>query len=248
MMLSKGNRGTPDWNVSGEIFLVDKPMDWTSFDVVKKIRSLFHIRKIGHAGTLDPKATGLLILATGPRTKEMTKFVSWEKEYEGTIELGILTASFDTETPVLERREVAGISEERILETARKFIGRQLQMPPMFSAVKHEGKPLYKFARKGKVVERPEKSIEIRLFGIERISLPYVNFRVVCSKGTYIRALAHDFGEALGCGATLKMLRRTRIGNARVEDAFTIEDLQALKPEWSKDSHARRPAESSRTI
>lgn len=247
-MLSKRNATVPDWNTTGEILLVDKPSDWTSFDVVKKVRSLFRIRKVGHAGTLDPKATGLLILATGPKTKEMKTFVSWEKEYVGTLELGVLTPSFDGETPVVERRDITGISEERIYEVARRFVGRQLQMPPMFSAVKHGGKPLYKYARKGKVVERDEKTIEIRVFAIDRISGPFVDFRVVCSKGTYIRALAHDVGEALGCGAMLSSLRRTRIGEAHVNDAFSIAELQALKQEWSTTSYARHPAESDRTV
>lgn len=251
MIVSKENPGQPDWNRKGEILLIDKPIDWTSFDVVKKIRSLLRIRKIGHAGTLDPKATGLLILATGPRTKELTKFVSWEKEYEGRFELGIRTSSYDSETPIEERREIERLSPERVREVARRFLGRQRQTPPMFSAVKYRGKPLYQYARKGKTVHRVEKEIEIKEFEIRRLALPFVDFRIVCSKGTYIRSVAHDFGEALDCGATLSSLRRTRIGTARVADAFTIEELQRMKTHWNKDlnnEYARRPAEPNRTV
>lgn len=222
-----------DFNGEGEMLLVDKPLDWTSFDVVKKARGILQIAKAGHAGTLDPKATGLLIICTGKKRKNIEQFVGLEKEYTGTFELGIRTASYDTETAVIERKEYADVTMERLQVAINSFIGKQLQTPPMYSAVKFHGKPLYKYARKGRTIERAPKEIEISQFDILSFAAPTVEFRVVCSKGTYIRTLVNDVGEKLGCGALLTSLRRTRIGSYHVADALTMEKLEALRGELS---------------
>lgn len=217
-----------DFNGAGEMLLVDKPLDWTSFHVVKKVRFLFQASKVGHAGTLDPKATGLLIVCTGKKTKTFDQFVGLEKEYIGTFELGIRTPSYDTETEIIERKDFSGVTLDQLKEAASRFVGKQLQKPPMYSAAKYNGKPLYKFARKGRTVERQAKEIEITQFEIVSFALPMVEFRVVCSKGTYIRSLVDDLGQVLNCGAVLKSLRRTRIGGFHVNDALSIEELERL--------------------
>ena len=217
-----------DFREAGEVLLVDKPVDWTSFDVVKKMRFLFNVRKIGHAGTLDPKASGLLIVCTGRQTKSILSFQEAEKEYTGTLELGVRTPSFDSETEIIETRDFSHVTEETLSRTAQKFVGRSIQKTPMYSAAKFEGKPLYLYARKGQTVDRASREIEITDFAITGFRIPSVDFRVVCSKGTYIRALVEDLGNELGCGCTLRSLRRTRIGGYKVEDAFTIEDLKSL--------------------
>ena len=209
----------------GTMFLIDKPLAWTSFDVVHRLRQTLGIAKAGHAGTLDPRATGLLIICTGRQTKRIQDFADLDKEYTGTFELGIRTPSFDLETPISQRTEMSGVTLEALEEIARGFIGKQLQTPPMFSAVKHHGKPLYKYARKGKTLERKAKDIEIMEFSILSYTPPSVSFRIRCSKGTYIRALVNDVGEILVCGAVLTELRRTRIGSFRVQDALTIEEF-----------------------
>lgn len=211
---------------NGEILLIDKPLDWTSFDVVKRIRWTFGVKKAGHAGTLDPKATGLLIVCTGKKTKEIDRFVGLEKEYRGTMELGVRTPSHDSETEVVERREIQGVTLETLQSVAGEFVGKQLQTPPMYSAVKLRGKPLYKYARRGKSVEREPKEIEIVEFEVTKFEPPFAEFRVVCSKGTYIRSLVDDVGQRLGCGATLRSLRRLRIGPYHVDRALTIEELE----------------------
>ncbi len=213
----------------GEILLIDKPLDWTSFDVVKRIRWTFNVAKAGHAGTLDPKATGLLIVCTGKQTKNIGQFVGLEKEYTGTLELGVRTPSYDSETEVIERRPFSDVTLEMIQNEANDFLGKQLQTPPMYSAVKHQGKPLYKFARKGKSVEREPKEIEIREFEIVNFLPPQIEIRIVCSKGTYIRSLVDELGLRLGCGATLRSLRRTRIGPYHVSHAMTIEQLENVR-------------------
>ncbi len=210
------------------MLLVDKPLDWTSFDVVNRVRQLFHVKKVGHAGTLDPKATGLLIICTGKKTKTIDEFSGLEKEYEGMMELGASTPSLDSETEISERKEFSSISEEHVKEVMQSFIGKQLQIPPMYSAVKHSGKPLYKFARKGRTIEREPREIFISDIEITAVQLPLVHFRIVCSKGTYIRALVDDCGKKLGCGAYLKELRRTRIGHYSVADALQIPRLHEL--------------------
>lgn len=215
----------------GEFLLIDKPLNWTSFDVVHRIRQLFGIKKAGHAGTLDPRATGLLILCTGKQTKRIDQFANLEKEYTGSFELGVRTPSFDLETEVTERADFGSVSAEQLQSAVDSFTGRQLQMPPMYSAVKHHGKPLYKYARKGKTLERQAKEIDVREFSVVSFVPPIVEFRVVCSKGTYIRSLVSDIGNKLGCGAVLTSLRRTRIGSFRVENALTMEALDNVKGE-----------------
>lgn len=210
----------------GDIILVNKPAGWTSYKVVDKIKRWFKVKKVGHGGTLDPFAEGLLIIATQNKTKELSKILELDKEYEGVMELGAITPSYDVETEIIERRSLDGITEEKIRETARYFIGEIEQVPPMYSAVKYKGKPLYKLARKGLNVERKPRKVKIYDFQILDVNLPEVKFRVRCSKGTYIRSLVYDFGEKLGCGAYLKSLVRTRIGNYKIEDALTIEEIK----------------------
>ena len=213
----------------GEIILVNKPLNWTSFDIVARMRAMFEVRKIGHAGTLDPRATGLLVICTGKMTKQIDQFIGLEKEYSGVIELGSATKSFDTETEVYEKKEFGGITKDEVEGVISTFLGAQKQLPPMFSAVKKNGRRLYKDARKGKEVERDLRDIFIKEFEMTSFDLPYVGFRVVCSKGTYIRSLANDIGVKLGCGAYLKQLVRTRIGDFNVADAYTVELLHLLE-------------------
>lgn len=213
----------------GEIILVDKPLDWTSFDVVARVRSMFSIKKIGHAGTLDPKATGLLILCTGKKTKSMTDFQELDKEYTGTIELGRTTKSFDSETEVVETKEVYDITSDRIRAVLKTFIGEQQQLPPMYSAIKKNGRRLYKDARKGREIERESRIINIKEFEMTSFDLPLIGFRVVCSKGTYVRSLAHDIGQKLGCGGYLKELTRTKIGDFTVQQALKVDELHLMQ-------------------
>ncbi|MCA6073317.1 tRNA pseudouridine(55) synthase TruB [Fulvivirga sedimenti] len=212
----------------GSVLLVDKPLTWTSFDVVKKLRYALKVKKIGHAGTLDPLATGLLILCTGKMTKQIDSFQAMEKEYEGEIVLGKITPSYDLETDVQEFGDTSGITEDQIEQALNKFRGTISQVPPQFSAIKVDGKRAYESARKGKKIKMEPRQVEIKQFDLEKISTDRYKFTVVCSKGTYIRSLAHDFGQALGTGAYLAALRRTRIGNFHVKDASTIEALTAL--------------------
>jgi tRNA pseudouridine55 synthase len=214
----------------GEVLLLDKPLTWSSFDVVRKVKNTLRIKKIGHAGTLDPLATGLLILCTGKKTKEIDLIQTQEKEYTGTFKLGETTPSFDLETAVDHSRTCAHLTDEQILAAVQPFIGTIQQTPPLFSAVKIDGKRAYELARKGQEAEIKSKTVTIKAFELTRIALPEVDFRVVCSKGTYIRSLARDLGEALGCGAHLTKLVRTRIGEYQLADAFSIEAVQALRP------------------
>jgi tRNA pseudouridine55 synthase len=208
-----------------EILLVDKPKGWTSFDVVNKIRVLFHVRKVGHAGTLDPMATGLLIVCMGRKTKEVEQYAGLEKEYWTRIMLGGRTESFDAETPVFERRSTEDVTEEKVRIVLRQFTGYQTQIPPMWSAAKVGGKRLYKYARRGEKVERRPREILVHAIVAELIAVPDVRFTVVCSKGTYVRALVEDIGLRLGCGGYMCDLRRTRIGPYHVRDAVTVQDL-----------------------
>lgn len=215
---------------AGEIILVNKPLNWTSFDIVARIRAMFELKKIGHAGTLDPRATGLLILCTGKMTKQIDQFQAHEKEYTGIFEIGAVTKSFDTETEVIDTKEFSHITKDEIEQLFKTFIGIQQQMPPMYSAIKMNGRRLYKDARKGKDIERPTREIEIKEFEMTSFAPPYIGFRVVCSKGTYIRSLANDIGVKLGCGAYLKELCRTKIGEFSVTDALPVEQLHLLEP------------------
>ena len=214
-----------DYSGEGVVLLIDKSIDWTSFDVVKKVRALFNVRKVGHAGTLDPKATGLLIVCTGKQTKCIEQFVGLEKEYTGTMKLGVRTPSFDLETEVSESMDYSSITSQQVIETANLFLGKQSQLPPMYSAVKYGGKPLYRYARSGRTVERAEREINVVHFDIRQIYFPYVDFSITCSKGTYIRSLIDSYGLRLGCGATVTALRRVRIGGHVVSNAQTIQQL-----------------------
>ena len=216
---------------NGKVLLIDKPLEWTSFQVVNKLRwhikKQFNIKKIkvGHAGTLDPLATGLLILCTGKQTKSIETYQGQIKEYTGTIILGATTPSYDLETQIDQTFATEHISEELIHNTTQQFIGKIQQKPPIFSAIKKEGKRLYELAREGKTTEIKSREIEINEFQITKINMPEVEFRVVCSKGTYIRSLAYDFGLALNSGAHLSVLRRTKIGEFSVDNAQSIDQF-----------------------
>ncbi len=235
MITKKTNNFSPDFWKTGEIVLIDKPTSWTSFDVVNKIRHTLHIKKVGHAGTLDPSATGLLIIAFGKKTKELSKFEGLDKSYTGTILLGSRTPSMDGETEVIEKKDFSFVTEERLVAVRDTFLGESFQLPPMYSAVKHKGKKLYELARKGKEVERKPRKIFIYDFQITGINLPEVHFEITVSKGTYIRVVADELGEKLGCGAYLSSLRRTAIGNFSVDEAFKINEFTDLIKESKKD-------------
>ncbi|WP_025743438.1 tRNA pseudouridine(55) synthase TruB [Aquimarina pacifica] len=216
----------------GQVLLIDKPLQWTSFQVVNKLRWLikqqFGIKKIkvGHAGTLDPLAEGLLVICTGKFTKRIQEFQGQSKEYTGTFKLGATTPSYDLETAIDETFPTDHISSQKILETSSHFIGEIAQFPPVFSALKKDGKRLYEYAREGEAVKINARKIHIHEFEITRIELPEVDFRVVCGKGTYIRSLAHDFGKKLESGAHLTALKRTKIGSFSLEDAMTITSFE----------------------
>jgi len=219
--------------IRGELLLIDKPLDWTSFDAVNKVRRLISRQlgkklKVGHAGTLDPKATGLLLICTGAMTKRINDLVGLCKEYTGTLFLGATTPSIDSETEINQKYEISHLTSEIILAATQKFIGTIQQVPPQFSAKLVDGKRAYLSARKNKEVKIDPVTIIIHEFEITRIELPEVNFRVVCSKGTYIRSLVKDFGEILDSGAYMTSLRRTKIGQYNVQDALNIEQFEAL--------------------
>lgn len=218
----------PDF-ANGELMLIDKPLHWTSFDVVNKIRYALRKKlqtkniKVGHAGTLDPLATGLLIICTGKKTKEIDTFQGMDKQYTGTIQMGATTPSYDAETEINEVFPLDGINSDILQQNTARFIGNIEQFPPIFSAIKVDGQPLYKAARAGKEPEVKSRPITIHDFKLTNINLPLIDFWVSCSKGTYIRSLAHDFGKSLANGAFLKALRRTQIGDFSVENAMSIE-------------------------
>lgn len=215
---------------AGSTILVDKPFEWTSFDVVNKLR--WHLRKkigvkklkVGHAGTLDPLATGLLVLCIGKHTKKINDFIQDEKEYTGTILLGKTTPSSDLETEYDREYPIEHITDEILQEVADSFIGEQDQVPPIFSAKQVDGKRAYEHARKGREIELKPNRINIKAFEIDSTNFPEVKFRVICSKGTYIRSLANDFGNRLDSGGTLIELRRTRSGGFNIEDAKSVEE------------------------
>lgn len=211
----------------GEILLVDKPLTWTSFDVIGKLRNTMKPLKlkVGHAGTLDPLATGLLIICTGKLTKKIDTFQAEDKEYTGVITLGATTPSYDLETEIDQTFDISAITEEQILAAAKSFEGEQEQLPPAHSAVKIKGERVYEKARRGEDVELKPRKITISSFGIEKIEMPNVHFRIKCSKGTYIRSIAHDFGKALNNGAHLSSLRRTMSGDFHVDDAWKLDEL-----------------------
>jgi tRNA pseudouridine55 synthase len=216
---------------NGQVLLIDKPLEWTSFQAVNKlrwhIRQRFHIKKIkvGHAGTLDPLATGLLIICTGKQTKNISEYQGQIKEYTGTFTLGATTPSYDLETEIDTTFETAHITEALLHKTTEQFTGTIQQKPPIFSAIKKDGVRLYELARRGETTEIKTREVSINLFEITKIELPTIDFRVVCSKGTYIRSLAYDFGLALNSGAHLSALRRTKIGDFSVDDALSIEQF-----------------------
>lgn len=220
--------------LEGRILLINKPLNWTSFQVVNKIRWLikttFNIKKIkvGHAGTLDPLATGLLILCTGKFTKKIETYQAQVKEYTGTITLGATTPSYDLESEIDQKFDISEISEADILKNTQQFLGKIQQQPPIFSALKQNGKRLYEYAREGSKIEIPSRPVTITEFKITKIKLPCIEFRIVCGKGTYIRSLAHDFGKSLNNGAHLSGLRRTKIGEFRVEDAISVLEFERL--------------------
>ncbi len=226
--MSENEKRFPKFNfIEGEVLLLNKPYSWTSFDVVGKLRNSFKPLKlkVGHAGTLDPLATGLLIICTGKLTKQIDTYQAEEKEYTGTFTLGATTPSYDLETEVDQTFDISNITETQILDNCKHFIGELDQFPPAHSAIKVGGERLYLKARRGEEVELKSRKVTIIEFEITKIELPEIDFRVVCTKGTYIRSLAKDFGEKLNNGAHLSKLKRTRSGNFKIEDAFEIMEL-----------------------
>ena len=209
----------------GRVLLINKPLEWTSFDVIKKIRNTIKIKKVGHAGTLDPLATGLLIVCTGKFTKKINEYMSQEKEYTGTFTLGAVTPTYDLESEPVNFKSIDNITKDKIVETAKNFTGEIMQVPPIHSAIKQKGKPVYLQARQGIGVILEPRKITIHEMEITKITLPEISFRVVCTTGTYIRSLANDFGCQLGCGAYLSSLCRTRIGEFTLDEAISMEDF-----------------------
>ncbi|HET54574.1 MAG TPA: tRNA pseudouridine(55) synthase TruB [Ignavibacteria bacterium] len=228
-MISKATNDLSNFDfTNGEVILIDKDEGISSFGIVNKLRKITGIKKIGHAGTLDPKATGLLILCTGKKTKEISKFQDLKKVYSGIISLGRTSRSMDSETELSGSVKTDFVNLEILNETRNLFLGKIQQIPPMYSALKHKGKPLYKYARKGIKIERNLREVEIFDFTIEKYIEPDVYFRIICSKGTYIRVIADDFGKKLGTGGYLKKLRREAIGQFDVKSAFTINEFEKV--------------------
>lgn len=213
----------------GEVILIDKPLTWTSFDVVKKLKWGCKFKKIGHAGTLDPLATGLLILCTGKKTKQIDSYQAQEKEYEGTLILGKTTPSVDLETPFDMEHPIDHITEEDLSQAARRLTGELDQLPPIYSAVRLGGERLYKKARRGETAEIKPRKVTVTTFEIRTNEFPTIHFRIVCSKGTYIRSLVRDFGVLLHSGAYLASLRRTRIGEFLVSESYQLSDFIEMK-------------------
>jgi tRNA pseudouridine55 synthase len=220
----------------GKVLLINKPLYWTSFDAVRKVRNLVRTKKVGHAGTLDPLASGLLIICTGKFTKKINEYMAQEKEYTGTITLGATTPTYDLESEPQDFKTIDHITKEMLEAATRPFTGIIQQVPPIHSAIKVEGKRVYELARKGIDVKLEPRQINISEFSITNIELPVVHFKVVCSTGTYIRSLANDYGAQLGCGGHLSSLCRTRIGNFNLSDAMTIEDLDDEIKAFKKDT------------
>ena len=216
------------------VYLVDKPLDKTSFDMVAMFRRELNQKKIGHSGTLDPRATGLLILCSGKNTKLINDFIDYDKEYNGIIRIGATTPTFDTESEEENIVSTGNVTDEMIEEARVKFFGDIVQIPPMHSAVKHKGQPLYKMARKGEVIERKPRNVKVTELTLKRLSDTEIYFNISCSKGTYIRTLANDIGEMLGVGGYLKTLQRTRIGKYKL-DNFT-DEIKGVKYKKITDS------------
>lgn len=212
--------------LEGKVILINKPVQWTSFDIVRKLRGMLQIKKIGHAGTLDPLASGLLIICTGKFTKRINEYMAREKEYTGTFTLGAVTPTYDLESEPEQQRDYAYVTKDLLQNAAKKFRGEIDQFPPIYSAIKKDGVALYKLARRGEEVELEPRKVTIHDFEITAVDLPVVDFRVVCSTGTYIRSLAQDFGKEIGCGAYLSGLCRTRIGEFNLKDAVTLDEFE----------------------
>lgn len=210
---------------TGKIIPLDKPEGWTSFDVVNKLRGLTKVKKVGHAGTLDPFATGVLLICFAGATKQVNQLMELEKEYEGTLALGTETDSHDVTGKIVAQQAVPELSREQIVQAVKKYTGAIMQIPPMFSALKREGRRLYELARQGEQVDLTPRPVKIYTFDILEVTLPEIRFRVRCSRGTYIRALARDLGRDFGCGAFLKTLRRTRVGEYAVASALSIQQF-----------------------
>ena len=210
------------------ILLIDKPRDHTSHDVVARLRGKLKMKRIGHAGTLDPMATGLLVILVGKATKVSQYLVSLDKEYEGTIELGKVTDTQDAEGEVMATKPVPALTEDEVQVTIKSFLGDQYQLPPMYSAIKIAGQPLYKAARKGEEVVREPRFIRVMSWDLLRFASPQIDFRLRCTKGTYVRTLAHDLGAKIGCGAHLAALRRTATDKFTVSQALTLDQIQAM--------------------
>lgn len=213
--------------LAGQTLLIDKPRNWTSFKVVHSIRKIINVKRVGHTGTLDPLATGLLIILTGRNTKQMISFEGLDKTYTGTILLGKSSPSMDTETEMKTKELPKKLNDDIIVSTRDMFLGDIQQVPPMYSALKVNGKKLYNLARQGKKIDRKPRKVKISKFEITGIELPEIHFEIGCSKGTYIRVIANDFGEKLGCGAVLSDLRRTQIGDYDVDDALTVKEFMS---------------------
>jgi tRNA pseudouridine55 synthase len=216
------------------VLLVDKPKGMTSHDVVDRVRHKLKMKRVGHAGTLDPNATGLLIILVGKATKLSQFLMGLDKTYEGVITLGVETTTQDVEGEVVEEKPVPELTEEKVKEYMQEFIGDQYQTPPMFSAKKMDGVPLYKLARKGKTVEREPRFIHVSSFKLDKWESPDIEFTLACSKGTYVRTVANDLGQNIGCGAYLKELRRTDIERFRIEDSIELESFEDLSIEEIK--------------
>ncbi|MDZ7289103.1 MAG: tRNA pseudouridine(55) synthase TruB [candidate division KSB1 bacterium] len=212
---------------TGRIVVIDKPAGWTSFDVVNKLRRLSGVKKVGHAGTLDPFATGVLLVCFGSATKQVNALMALDKEYQGILELGTETDSHDVTGRVVAQRPVPELARDQIEQAFRRYLGEITQIPPMFSALKRNGQRLYKLARKGEQVELEPRKVKIHAFDVLAVKLPEIHFQVICSRGTYVRALARDLGRDFGCGAHLKTLRRTRVGSFSVDSALSIEQFAA---------------------
>jgi tRNA pseudouridine55 synthase len=225
--------------LEGKVLLLDKPLHWTSFDAIKKVRIITKISKVGHAGTLDPLASGLLIICTGKFTKKINEYMGMEKEYAGSFTLGATTPSYDLEQIPENIKDISHITEEEVFAATKNFTGKILQTPPQHSAIKKDGERIYVSARKGEFVELEPRAMTVHSFEITKIELPKVHFKIVCSTGTYIRSIANDFGKYLNVGAYLSSLCRTRIGEFKLENAQTIDafyhEIQSLKGSEAED-------------
>lgn len=234
--------------LDGKVILLDKPLHWTSFDVVKKVRILTRISKVGHAGTLDPLATGLLIVCTGKYTKKINEYMGMEKEYTGSFTLGATTPTYDLESEPENIADISQLSLQQIHDATIHFTGNILQVPPLHSAIKRDGKPVYLAARKGQHIELEARPVNISEFVITKIDLPKVYFKVVCSTGTYIRSLANDFGKALGVGAHLSSLCRTRIGDFMLRDALSIDTFEGEIKSLKEEAESQLPAHEGNEV